>query len=191
MSQNQRPPKPSDPGPPSYYCRAETRDGTPCSNRAGFRTLHPGSGRCYLHGGISSEDDGRLSHGMHSELARSEFGERVSELLDQEAEPNQEMRYAAVLQRIVIEKYLASEVAGQHTLDEDTAETAVRLLDLFGRQKHRQVKVQERDAVPREEIELLLREVADAVRREVGELAAERIRRKIVEAETQVLEESD
>lgn len=38
---------------PHEVCGAKTRHGTPCKNRAGFKTPHFGAGRCYLHGGLS------------------------------------------------------------------------------------------------------------------------------------------
>lgn len=40
-----------------------------CKNKAGFRTDHVGDGRCYLHGGVVKEDDGRgrpIEHGMYA-----------------------------------------------------------------------------------------------------------------------------
>ena len=37
--------------PPDDYCNARTRSGHYCRNRAGLKTSHPGTGRCYLHGG--------------------------------------------------------------------------------------------------------------------------------------------
>lgn len=39
-------------------CGAKTRSGHPCKNPAGFRTPHPGTGRCYLHGGCSTGGTG-------------------------------------------------------------------------------------------------------------------------------------
>ena len=35
-------------------CGAKTRKGTPCRLRAGYKTSHPGEGRCKFHGGASS-----------------------------------------------------------------------------------------------------------------------------------------
>lgn len=39
---------------PEKHCGATTRDGTPCMFVKGFKTNHPGSGRCHLHGGKST-----------------------------------------------------------------------------------------------------------------------------------------
>lgn len=35
------------------YCGAKTKRGTPCRNVQGFKTSHPGSGKCFVHGGSS------------------------------------------------------------------------------------------------------------------------------------------
>lgn len=59
-------------------CGATTKSsGRPCSKAAGWRTDHPGQGRCYLHGGRS-----RIKHGRYSTVQRA----RVSEILDELAE---------------------------------------------------------------------------------------------------------
>lgn len=46
-------PKPDghEPGPPK--CGGRTRDGSPCENTAGYKTDHPGIGRCAFHGGAT------------------------------------------------------------------------------------------------------------------------------------------
>lgn len=51
-----------------------------CANRAGFRTDHVGDGRCYLHGGVVKEDDGRgrpIEHGMYAK--RQSYYENCSD----------------------------------------------------------------------------------------------------------------
>lgn len=55
-------------------CGADKKqtEGT-CENIAGFRTDHPGSGRCYLHGGRSP-----IKHGMYSKIEHSRLGELVA-----------------------------------------------------------------------------------------------------------------
>lgn len=59
-------------------CGARTKSsGNPCSKVAGWRTEHPGQGRCYLHGGKTP-----ITHGRYSTVQRA----RVSELLDELAE---------------------------------------------------------------------------------------------------------
>lgn len=46
-------------------CGRGTKGGDPCGNLAGFKTVHPGQGACFLHGGLQ-EGDGRLKHGRYS-----------------------------------------------------------------------------------------------------------------------------
>lgn len=62
-----------------YYCSAKVRDRVVpdewdqdvgyCANRAGFRTDHVGEGRCYLHGGISTNHGTNYAekHGMYAD----------------------------------------------------------------------------------------------------------------------------
>jgi uncharacterized protein YjcR len=47
----------SEPHAPNI-CGARTRQGTMCKNPAGFRTPHFGTGRCFLHGGLSTGGKG-------------------------------------------------------------------------------------------------------------------------------------
>jgi hypothetical protein len=60
----------------STSCGARTRAGSPCSKVAGWRTDHPGQGRCYLHGGRTP-----IKHGRYSTVQRAtvrELFERFS-----------------------------------------------------------------------------------------------------------------
>lgn len=59
-------------GTATAFCGAKTRKGTSCSKVAGWRTPHPGQGRCYLHGGMSP-----IKHGRYSTIKR----ERIRELI--------------------------------------------------------------------------------------------------------------
>ena len=59
-----------------------TKAGNPCKNPAGFRTLHPGEGKCYLpgHGGGST---GRpLKHGRYAKSAHGQLGKKIREHLN-------------------------------------------------------------------------------------------------------------
>lgn len=74
-SQGRKIAKPSTP-----RCGARNREGNPCGNAAGFKTDHPGVGRCHLHGGLTPAPTGR-----YSSIKRP----RVRELLEQfEADPD-------------------------------------------------------------------------------------------------------
>ena len=65
---------------PHAVCGAHARrTGKPCRHPAGFRTDHPGEGRCWLHGGTKT-----ITHGRYSKITRP----RIRELLDQyESDP--------------------------------------------------------------------------------------------------------
>lgn len=52
-------------------CGAKTRSGKPCKNPAGLRTQHPGTGKCYKHGGNSV-----IKHGRYSKV-RGEFAKKM------------------------------------------------------------------------------------------------------------------
>lgn len=183
------PAPPSEPTSPGYYCAAKTRDGTPCRNRAGFKTIHPGEGRCRYHGGLV-EGDGRLKHGMHSQLAQTEFGGRIAELLEQTDSPVEEMRYTATLMRAVAEKFLAEHVAGQD-VSEETAKTAIRLLDFVSRAETRISKARDRNSVDQEQVQSVVIEVVQIVRQVAGEETAQRVGERLLEAESEVIEEGD
>lgn len=60
--------------PAEAKCGANTRAGTPCQKAAGFRTDHPGVGKCHLHGGATPVRSGR-----YSSIQRP----RIKELLEQ------------------------------------------------------------------------------------------------------------
>jgi len=50
------------PREPEAICGATSkRNGSPCRHPAGLRTDHPGSGRCYLHGGLTPAPKGRYT----------------------------------------------------------------------------------------------------------------------------------
>jgi hypothetical protein len=48
-------------------CGAKTRKNGTCRNGAGFRTVHAGQGKCYLHGGVQPGDR-RVKHNRYSKI---------------------------------------------------------------------------------------------------------------------------
>lgn len=69
--------------PADTLCNAHRRNGELCRNTAGFRTPHPGEGRCYLHGGCSPRgvDHPSFKHGQHSAYLPL-VNERVADKLE-------------------------------------------------------------------------------------------------------------
>jgi hypothetical protein len=72
-------------------CGAKTRGGHPCGRPAGWGTPHPGSGRCKLHGGLSTgpkSTEGKkkiaanaIKHGGYSDKILSEHEKDLYDLL--------------------------------------------------------------------------------------------------------------
>ena len=54
--------------PPAEYCNTRPRTGTLCRHQAGWRTWHPGVGRCGLHGGATPVRHGRYSQVLQGGL---------------------------------------------------------------------------------------------------------------------------
>ena len=69
--------------PPNYYCRGLNRKGAKkyCRSRAGFRTVHPGEGRCFMHGG-QQEGDKRVTHGRFVTVKTEEIRELMEQLAE-------------------------------------------------------------------------------------------------------------
>lgn len=83
--------------PSTPRCGAQNRQGQPCGNAAGFKTDHPGTGRCHLHGGLSPAPTGR-----YSTVNRA----RVQELLHQfmaDPDPLNLLPEAALLRALLTE----------------------------------------------------------------------------------------
>lgn len=56
-------------------CGAKRRAGGTCQYPAGYRTAHPGQGRCWRHGGIQKGGDQRLKHGRYSSVRHERIGQ--------------------------------------------------------------------------------------------------------------------
>ncbi|MBB6053262.1 hypothetical protein [Armatimonas rosea] len=67
-------------------CGALTKAGAPCTKAAGWRTDHPGSGRCYLHGGAGGRP---IEHGRYSRysIITSAEARRLREHFEADPDP--------------------------------------------------------------------------------------------------------
>lgn len=64
------------PRQPHAGCGAQGKQtGKPCRHPAGFRTDHPGEGRCYLHGGATPPK----THGRYSKITRTRIKDLIEE----------------------------------------------------------------------------------------------------------------
>lgn len=59
----------------------------PCRHPAGFRTGHPGVGRCFLHGGLTP-----IKHGRYSEVIRALTKERHAEVYEKIRAENERLQ---------------------------------------------------------------------------------------------------
>lgn len=171
----ENPPQPTEPGPPDHFCNAETRDGTPCRNRAGYKTDHPGEGRCHLHGGSTP-----VKHGLYSKLDRYELGDRIQELRENPQLTN--LRDQIAVQTAMVERYL-KEIADQETVDADTLKAVNRAVDLLSRNVHRMRKIEDGKALNPQEVDVFLTQIVQVVRDEAGEETAQRVGKRLLEVE--------
>lgn len=88
-------PKPHTPN----ICGAKTRQGTMCKNPAGFRTPHFGTGRCYLHGGLST--GGRGKGGPYGNKKGLKTGAYETIWLDVLPEEEQQLYHEVITDKVV------------------------------------------------------------------------------------------
>lgn len=100
------------------------------------------------------------------------------------------MEYAGVLLRIVVEKLLASHVAGRE-IDEDTAKAAARMIDHLSRSQVRIRKARDGNSVDQDQVQTVILEVVNVVKRVAGEETAQRVGERLLEAESEVIEEDE
>lgn len=166
---------PTQPAKPDHFCNAETRDGSPCRNRAGYKTDHPGEGRCHLHGGSTP-----VQHGLYSKLSRYDLGDRIQEL--REDPQLTDLREQIAVQSAMIERYL-KEIADQETVDADTLKAVNRAVDLLSRNVHRMQKIEDDGALDPQQVDVFLTQIVQVVRDEAGEETAERVGKRLLEVD--------
>lgn len=84
------------------FCNAKTKQrGLPCRQPAGYKTDHPGQGRCFVHGGRANRVV--TKHGRYSQIKHH----RVSEIMDRMAQVEQNVMdlipEAQLLRAVVID----------------------------------------------------------------------------------------
>lgn len=78
--------------------RLKRRDGT-CTKAAGWRTDHPGQGKCYLHGGATP-----IRNGRYSSIQNEELGEKIAKFAEDPDPLNLEPEVAVL--RALLEELL-------------------------------------------------------------------------------------
>jgi len=99
--------------PADVKCNARNENGY-CRHRAGFRTDHEGTGRCYLHGGRAGN---KPVHGLYSKKMKGALSEEISKLANDPDLLN--MKEELAVMKSILAKFL--ELA-QGNLDSDTKE---------------------------------------------------------------------
>jgi hypothetical protein len=125
------------------------RSGKPCTHVAGFRTDHPGQGRCWLHGGRSP-----IKHGLYSQV-QSESLRKFLALVDANAtDPMDLMPEVRLLRAMLLELLNRNTEAG--FLSPDDLSVASILVERVGRQIERIHRMKQTSAVTWEAVNLLI-----------------------------------
>lgn len=163
-------------------CGATKRDGSgdKCHQPAGWGTDHPGEGKCKYHGGATP-----VKHGRYSDIERDQISDLI-EKFEEDDDPLDilsEIAAARALLQDFIERYdefRSAVIAWYRDKDEkprqilDISE-AIRFLDKVTRMAHRERRLQQDNAVSRDDLKRVLIEMARTVETEVND--GETIRR--------------
>ena len=133
-------------------CGAETRDGSPCKNRAGKGTDHLGEGRCKLHGGNAGRPP---KHGRYSVKAREGLEDKIRQYREED-NPAEQWDELALL-RALLQEWLDD----LGTLDEDAVSVILDLQREIRRTLDTINKIQNRTALTQAEVEYLQARMAD------------------------------
>ena len=139
-------------------CGAETRDGSPCKNRAGKGTDHLGEGRCKLHGGNA---DRPPKHGRYSVKARKGLEGKIRQYREED-NPAEQWGELALL-RALLQEWLND----LDTLDEDAVGVILDLQREIRRTLDTINKIQTRTALTQAEVEYLQARMADVLKTHV------------------------
>lgn len=129
-------------------CGAKTRGGKPCSHPAGWRTAHPGQGRCYLHGsGKPGKSGGRpIIHGLYAKVFRARAQQKLYEeaLAAEKAEDlSGEIAAARALAARLIDMLPDGSSAAEKVRVEMLSEGIRQHLDCIGKNVERKARIEE------------------------------------------------
>lgn len=150
-----------------------TKAGNPCKNPAGFRTHHPGEGKCYLpgHGGCSI---GRpLIHGRYAKGLHGRLGKKIQEHLNDPNPLDLRPELAVLRARISFVTEQLDEADNLPTAEQSES----LLLVIGGIQKLADTisKIQSREALTANESMYLLVTLADVLQTEIAYIRREAI----------------
>lgn len=129
-------------------CGARTRAGGKCNNPAGFKTGHPGEGRCFLHGsGTASHPGGRpIIHGLYAKVFRARAQQKIYEeaLAAEKAEDlSGEIAAARALAARLIDMLPDGSSAAEKIKVQRLSEGIRQHLDCIGKNVERKARIEE------------------------------------------------
>jgi hypothetical protein len=155
-----------------------TKSGTPCKNPAGFRTNHPGEGKCYLpgHGGCST---GRpITTGVNAKKTSRQLRDKMTKHL---ANPNPlDLTGELALLRSLIDHFMEKLEEAEKDPTREDAGTFILLVQGVQKVADTISKIQSRELLTIAEMTLVLVVLADVLREEVKDAdTLERITSKL------------
>lgn len=157
-------------------CGAQKRDETEdtCQLPAGWGTDHVGQGRCKFHGGASP-----VKHGRYSKIERDEISDLISEF-EEEDDPLDILPELAAARALLTDfidrydQYLTALIAWYEDNDEKPKQVldiseAIRFLEKVTKMAHRERRLQQENAVSRDDLKRVLVEMARTVETEIDD----------------------
>jgi hypothetical protein len=154
---------------PNYYCRGwNEKRAKYCGSRAGFRTDHPGLGRCRVHGGLKAGGDARVTNGSYSVVKGTSLGELIEHERNR-MDPLDLSGELATLRALVADLRARNPEAPDHASE-------IVLANSIGVMVERMAKMQ--SSVSRSEVNRLVQELWRSVD---GRVADEKLKREMVQ----------
>lgn len=156
-------------------CGAQKRSGEGmCHQPAGWGTDHPGKGRCKFHGGATP-----VKHGRYSKIERDEISELIAEFEDEDdpLDIMPELAASRALLTDFIERYDTFKTAVIQWYEDNDEKPkqildisdGIRFLEKVTKMAHRERRLQQENAVSRDELKRVLVEMARTVETEIDD----------------------
>lgn len=137
---------------PNWYCRGwNPRREKYCGSRAGFRTAHPGVGRCAKHGGLKKGGDQRVRSGSGSRVKGTTLQQLIATERDR-ADPLDLTGELATLRALVADLRTRNPEKPDHTSE-------ITLADSIGRMVERIERIRSQNAISRPELNRIMHEL--------------------------------
>ena len=153
-------------------CGAHNRDGSLCQHPAGFRTDHPGEGKCYLHGGKTPRGI-QSPHFVHGRASRYE--ESMRESLRERIEALRQFDPYSLEDELLLVRALLGEILDQDDGSPDEAKRermmyrATSMIEQITRTVERMVKMRNDTAITAVEVGAIAMRFIDILVRYIPE----------------------